>query len=140
MRIGDAAAAANLTPRALRYYEQQGLLVSRRTLSGHREYEKPDIRRLRTLRELLEAGLTIADVRSIAHLLDPMPFDPESRTGEPERCEVAEVSRRRLAELDDRIQRMTRLRDTLASRIADRFGELFEAPPCASGQDSDQAA
>ncbi|MEJ8650273.1 MerR family DNA-binding transcriptional regulator [Streptomyces sp. MS1.AVA.3] len=27
MRIGDAAAAAGMTPRALRYYEQQGLVT-----------------------------------------------------------------------------------------------------------------
>lgn len=128
MRIGDAAAAANLTPRALRYYEQEGLLAARRTPSGHREYEPRDIRRLRTLRDLLATGLTIADVRSIAHLLDAETTDIASQAGEPDRCEIAEVSLRRLAELDESIERMTRLRDTLASQIAQRFGELFHAP------------
>lgn len=43
MRIGDAAAAAGMTPRALRYYEQQGLVTARRTPSGHRVYDAEDI-------------------------------------------------------------------------------------------------
>lgn len=69
MRIGDAAAAAGMTPRALRYYEQQGLVTARRTPSGHRVYDEEDIRRLRAVRELRDAGLTVGDVRAFAHLL-----------------------------------------------------------------------
>ncbi|MFI0976358.1 MerR family transcriptional regulator [Streptomyces sp. NPDC021093] len=123
MRIGDAAAAAGLTPRALRYYEQQGLLMPGRAPSGHREYESQDVRRLRTVRELLEAGLTIADVRSLAHVLEgALSTDGHEDEGEAEHCEIGEVSMRRLAELDERIERLTRLREKLASRIADRFG------------------
>ncbi|MFI8642199.1 helix-turn-helix domain-containing protein [Streptomyces chartreusis] len=39
MRIGDAAAAAGTTPRALRFYEEWGLLPpARRTATGQREY------------------------------------------------------------------------------------------------------
>ncbi|MCT2593182.1 MerR family transcriptional regulator [Streptomyces sp. N2-109] len=133
MRIGEAAAAAALTPRAVRYYEQQGLLEARRTPSGHREYGLSDIRRLRTLRELLEAGLTIADVRSFAHVLDPAPAEGAAAVppadGAPESCEVRDVSLRRLADLEDRIDALTQLRDRLAAGIADRFGEAFDPAP-----------
>lgn len=137
MRIGEAAAAAALTPRAVRYYEQQGLLAAaRRTPSGHREYELPDIERLRILRELLDAGLTIGDVRSLAHLLGPAPLAvpaPDAAAAscpdaEPDRCEVRDVSLRRLADLDERIGQLTELRERLASRINNRFGEIFEPP------------
>ncbi|MFI5808486.1 MerR family transcriptional regulator [Streptomyces sp. NPDC051561] len=123
MRIGDAAAAAGLTPRALRYYEQQGLLTPGRAPSGHREYGSQDIRRLRTVRELLEAGLTIADVRSFAHVLErALSADGHEPEGEAEQCEIGEVGMRRLAELDERIERLTCLREKLTSRMADRFG------------------
>lgn len=140
MRIGEAAAAAALTPRAVRYYEQQGLLAAaRRTPSGHREYELPDIQRLRVLRELLDAGLTIGDVRSLAHLLGPAPAPapapqlapepvPADGTGPEDRCEVRDVSLRRLADLDERIDQLTELRERLAARINNRFGEIFEPP------------
>ncbi|MEK8171174.1 MerR family transcriptional regulator [Streptomyces sp. M19] len=40
MRIGDAAAAVGMTTRALRYYEQRGLLTARRTASGQRDYTR----------------------------------------------------------------------------------------------------
>ncbi|MFJ9415924.1 MerR family transcriptional regulator [Streptomyces sp. NPDC101227] len=124
MRIGDAAAAAGLTPRTLRYYEQQGLVTARRTPSGHREYDAEDIRRLRAVRELREAGLTVGDVRAFAHLLATMPDGgvPELIPKDPRagRCAVAEVvARRRLADLDARIARLSQLRGRLAARLGE---------------------
>ncbi|MGI5259926.1 MerR family transcriptional regulator [Streptomyces angustmyceticus] len=124
MRIGEAAAAAGMTPRALRYYEQQGLVTARRAPSGHRVYDAEDIRRLRAVRELRDAGLTVGDVRAFAHLLPTMPPGgvPElaPRGGDPERCSTVEtVARRRLADLDARIERLSRLRARLAARLGE---------------------
>ncbi|MEV0388155.1 MerR family transcriptional regulator [Nonomuraea sp. NPDC050643] len=129
MRIGEAAAAAGLTPRALRYYEQRGLLVARRTTSGHREYGHDDVCRLRTVRDLLGTGLTIGDVKAFAHVLD-MKFAPDGEgsgivTDDPGGCPPAEVAIRRLADLDERIGRLTDVRDRLADALAHRFGEVF---------------
>ncbi|MFG2829161.1 MerR family transcriptional regulator [Streptomyces sp. NPDC048434] len=130
MRIGDAAAATGMTPRTLRYYEQRGLVTARRTPSGHREYDAEDIRRLQAVRELREAGLTVGDVRACAHLLrtmapgegpDLLPKDPRSE------CSAAAeaVARRRLADLDARIERLSQLRARLAARLSG---------PCAPGE------
>ncbi|MFG2223845.1 MerR family transcriptional regulator [Streptomyces sp. NPDC050161] len=124
MRIGDAAAAAGMTPRALRYYEQQGLLTARRTPAGHREYDAEDVRRLRAVRDLREAGLTVGDVRAFAHLLHTLPPSglPELIPRDPgaQRCGAAEtVARRRLADLDDRIARLSQLRARLAARLGE---------------------
>lgn len=134
MRIGEAAAAARLTPRAVRYYEQRGLLAARRTPSGHREYSQDDVHRLRTVRELLDAGLTIGDVRAFAHVLD-MTFPPVGDGAmsagvvddEPGRCPVAEVTLRRLADLDERIEALTELRARLTEALNHRFAGLFLA-------------
>ncbi|WP_369358455.1 MerR family transcriptional regulator [Streptomyces sp. cg2] len=128
MRIGDAAAAPGLTPRALRYYEQQGLVTARRAPSGHREHDAEDVRRLRAVRELREAGLTVGDVRAFAHLLDTLPPEgvPEVIGGKrpgAERCAVAEAAaRRRLAELDGRIARLSRVRARPAARLGEPGG------------------
>ncbi|WP_331772228.1 MerR family transcriptional regulator (plasmid) [Embleya sp. NBC_00888] len=130
MRIGDAAAAAGLTPRALRYYEQEGLLRAGRSASGHREYEVEDVHRLSAVRRLLEAGLTIGDLKDFIDVLDmvfplhgePPGPGPRVRAGD---CPVAEVAVRRLAELDARIARLTEARTRLADALAHRFGDMF---------------
>ncbi|MFJ9406130.1 MerR family transcriptional regulator [Streptomyces sp. NPDC101393] len=124
MRIGDAATAAGMTPRALRYYEQQGLVTARRTPSGHRVYDAEDVRRLRAVRELRDAGLTVGDVREFAHLLRTMPANgvpdliPTGREAGP--CSAVEtVARRRLADLDARIEQLSLLRARLAARLGE---------------------
>ncbi|MFK0262168.1 MerR family transcriptional regulator [Streptomyces angustmyceticus] len=124
MRIGEAAAAAGMTPRALRYYEQQGLVTARRAPSGHRVYDAEDIRRLRAVRELRDAGLTVGDVRAFAHLLPTMPPGGVPglipRGAGAERCSAVEaVARRRLADLDARIERLSHLRARLAARLGE---------------------
>ncbi|MFD7551656.1 MerR family transcriptional regulator [Streptomyces sp. NPDC059578] len=125
MRIGEAAHATGLTPRALRHYEQQGLLRPGRTSSGHRVYTSAHLEQLHAIGELLRAGLTVADVRSFAHLLDSAAGDDGTADGEPGHCAVAEVSCQRLRELDRRIERLSLVRARLAARLADRFGDLF---------------
>ncbi|MGY0061091.1 MerR family transcriptional regulator [Streptomyces sp. LZ34] len=133
MRIGDAAAAAGLTPRALRYYEQRGLLTTRRTPSGHRDYTAEDVRHLRAVRELLTAGLTIEDVRALVAAIEALPANRRDRPapsepradGEPGLCTLPNmIVRRRLAYLDERIERLTELRDGLAQRVGGPLRDL----------------
>ncbi|MFB8128342.1 MerR family transcriptional regulator, partial [Streptomyces mirabilis] len=70
MLIGELAARAGTTTRALRYYEEQGLLESDRTTAGYRLYEPGAVRRVRNIRELLSCGLTVEDVKSLLAYLD----------------------------------------------------------------------
>ncbi|WOX15259.1 MerR family transcriptional regulator [Streptomyces sp. N50] len=128
MRIGDAAAALGVTTRTLRYYEQRGLVTARRTASGQREYGEEDVRRLHAVRELLDSGLTIGDVRLLIDILDALPDRPDVprvHTGPyAETCVVPQVAIRRLAELDARIRGLTEIRDRLADGLDLRFGVL----------------
>ncbi|WP_329261380.1 MerR family transcriptional regulator [Actinoallomurus sp. NBC_01490] len=120
MRIGDAAAAAGTTPRALRFYEQNGLLPPpRRTATGQREYGPRDVARIRIIRQLLSLGLTVADVRSCADRLDLFEGDTLPPYGDPAACDgTSGVVQRRIAALDEEIARLTRLRENLAARVA----------------------
>jgi DNA-binding transcriptional MerR regulator len=63
-RIGELARRAGVTPRAVRYYEQLGLLPPRGRADGaHRMYDEQDEARLREVlqvRDLL--GLSLADL------------------------------------------------------------------------------
>ncbi|MFF8955155.1 MerR family transcriptional regulator [Streptomyces sp. NPDC014894] len=121
MRIGDAAAAANTTPRALRFYEQRGLLPPPvRTASGQRVYGPDTIARVRVIRDLLALGLTVEDLRGCGdrlRLLAENPSLPCARARE----DSPGVAVRRLAALDAEIARLTELRDRLADRaLGDR--------------------
>ncbi|MFD5829560.1 MerR family transcriptional regulator [Lentzea sp. NPDC060358] len=57
MRIGELAEKAGVTPRALRYYEEMGLLSSTRTTSGQRIYDAAALDRVAVIQELYGAGL-----------------------------------------------------------------------------------
>ncbi|TYB49415.1 MerR family transcriptional regulator [Actinomadura chibensis] len=118
MRISDAAAAAGTTPRALRFYEQRGLLPPPdRTAGGQRRYGPAEVRRVRTIRVLLSMGLTVEDLRVCAdmlHLLDENGGAPPSPTA----CgRGSGVARRRLDALDAEIARLTGQRERLAARV-----------------------
>lgn len=58
MRIGEVAAAAGVSTRALRYYEEQGLLTSARSPSGQRRYAADTADRVRWIQSLYAAGLS----------------------------------------------------------------------------------
>ncbi|MEU3094275.1 MerR family transcriptional regulator [Streptomyces sp. NPDC006967] len=66
VRIGEVARGAGVSVRAVRYYEQQGLLVAERSPSGQRLYRQDTIARVRFFQQMYAAGLTS---RRIAELL-----------------------------------------------------------------------
>ncbi|MFJ6086949.1 MerR family transcriptional regulator [Streptomyces sp. NPDC092369] len=118
MRIGDAAAAAGTTPRALRFYEERGLLPPpSRTATGQREYGPGEVARVRVIRELLALGLTVEDLRSVADRIDVLVDNPRRRCGQPD-SEIpgSGVVDRRIAALDAEIDRLSGLRARLARR------------------------
>ena len=117
MRIGDAAAAAGTTPRALRFYEERGLLPPpARSASGQREYGPRHVSRVRLVRELLGLGLTVEDLRSCADRLHVLEEDSLPEYGGDGCVLTSGIVARRLAALDSEIARLTRLRDALAER------------------------
>ncbi|MER5193700.1 MerR family transcriptional regulator [Streptomyces sp. NPDC002755] len=118
MRIGDAAAAAGTTPRALRFYEERGLLPPpRRTATGQRDYGPDEVARVRVVRELLALGLTVEDLRSVGDRIDLLVENPRRRCGPPDSdVPGSGVVDRRLAALDAEIDRLSRLRAGLALR------------------------
>ncbi|WP_316525532.1 MerR family transcriptional regulator [Kitasatospora brasiliensis] len=126
MRIGDAAAAAGTTPRALRFYEQRGLLdPPARSASGQREYGPAEVARVRVIRQLLAVGLTVDDLASRAHRLDLLAEDPPVRcSASPGPDTYAPIVHARLATLNAEIARLTALRDKLAHHIATGGAEV----------------
>ncbi|GAB7048805.1 MerR family transcriptional regulator [Catenuloplanes indicus] len=65
MRIGELADRTGVSVRSLRYYEEQGLLESRRSAGGHRHYGEDSVERVAHLRQLYAAGLSSATIVSM---------------------------------------------------------------------------
>lgn len=57
MRIGEVAAAAGVSARALRYYEERDLLPAERSAGGQRHYTEAAVERVRLIQQLYAAGL-----------------------------------------------------------------------------------
>jgi DNA-binding transcriptional MerR regulator len=65
-RVGELAKATGLSVRTLHHYDEIGLLCpSDRTLSGHRQYDAADVRRLHHVLALRDFGLPLAEVRQV---------------------------------------------------------------------------
>lgn len=69
MRIGELAAAAEIPPETVRYYERRGLLAApQRSANGYRTYDDIALNQLRFIRTAQAAGLTLAEIRSVIEL------------------------------------------------------------------------
>ncbi|GHD42936.1 MerR family transcriptional regulator [Streptomyces galbus] len=116
MRIGELAKATGTTARALRHYEQAGLISSERAANGYRVYDERAVVRVGNIRCLLAAGLTLDDVRVFLPCLDgDVAAAPPSDRG-------LQVALRRLAVLDRRIAAQTEARDRLAAALRQAVG------------------
>jgi DNA-binding transcriptional MerR regulator len=79
VRIGDLAARSRVSVRALRYYEEQGLLASKRSESGQRHYADAAVSRVRLIQQLYGAGLSSKTIAELLPCVDAGVSTPESR-------------------------------------------------------------
>ena len=109
LTIGQVAARSGVTPSALRYYEQQGLVSAGRTSGGARRYPRSVLRRLAFVRAAQNVGLSLGEIREALGSL------PEGRP--PTARDWARLSRGWRDRLDEQIAALQRLRDGLTSCI-----------------------
>ncbi|MEU4626062.1 MerR family transcriptional regulator [Actinoplanes sp. NPDC023801] len=107
MRIGELADRAGVSVRALRYYEEQGLLYAQRSGSGQRHYSEPAVDRVQLIQNLYAAGLTSKTIADLLPCVDAGVSTPESRA-----ILVAERDR-----IEAQIAGLTHARDRLDALI-----------------------
>ncbi len=109
--IGELARASGLTVRALRHYDEIGLLTAGgRTAAGHRRYTESDLRRLYRVRALRALGLSLEEIAGV--LADPADDLVSLR-------ELLSTQLRGLEAHAERIQRLEHQIRGLLSRIDD---------------------
>ncbi len=122
MRIGELATRAGVSVRALRYYEEQGLLTSERSASGQRLYPEGAVFRVGTIQELYAAGLSSKSIRTMLPCVDNGQVTPEL---------LAWFSAER-EKLDRRIGDLVGTRDRLDAIIAASTESWQTGVPCRS--------
>lgn len=121
LKIQEVAAETGLTTRAIRYYEEIGLLEpAARSGGAYRLYDPSDLERLRYIKELRdEAGFSLA---AIGQLLE----DEAARERNRERFRATDDPRERRAILEDARARVDRQIATLEAK-AERLRSMIES-------------
>lgn len=113
MRVGELSKTTGVSTRALRYYEQQGLIRSQRRANGYREYGPEAVDVVAFIQDLFAVGLSSRLLREI------IPCAVGDSDGPPPADLLAQVKKVR----DDLVQQEQRLRSrrqTLDDYLADR--------------------
>lgn len=108
LRIGDLATRAGVSIDAVRYYERLKLLPrARRTSGGFRLFGADCVERIQFIRQAQELGLTLDEIKGLL------------ATGAAEECRsVRDLLRRKLAELDDKMQTLRDFRRSLSRHLS----------------------
>lgn len=127
LAIGEVCESTGLSPRTIRYYEEQGLLPGvRRRTGGRRVYGPDELERLRFIRRLKAMGFSLAEIRDLNAVYS---------IGGSTRAMLShldELLERRLCDVDERLVELTTLRDQIEkyrAHVASRAGAISEEDP-----------
>lgn len=128
--IGDLAKRTGTKVNTIRFYEDIGLMPQAvRTSGGRRTYGEAEVRQLGFIRHARDLGFSTDEIRSLIAL---------SANPDQDCNEAGAIARRHLASVEQRIARLTALRDALSAaaktceggRIADcRVMEAITTSP-----------
>jgi len=109
MRIGQLASATGVSRDTLRFYEEQGLIRSRRLDNGYRDYPDEVQELVSYIKTAQKLGFTLAEV---GNKLPAIWNAPEPGPA------ITQLLAEKLQEIDERIEGLRALREQLAARIA----------------------
>lgn len=109
LSVGQLAARSGVAVTALHFYESKGLISSQRNAGNQRRYPREMLRRVALIKVAQRLGLPLASIHAALQAL------PEGRT--PTAADWENLSEQWRSELDERITRLTELRDQLTGCI-----------------------
>ncbi len=105
LTVGEVSARSGVAVSALHFYEAKGLIESLRSEGNQRRYAREVLRRVAVIKAAQRVGIPLAEIRTALGAL------PSGRTPTTEDWRALSAGWR--ADLDARIERLTRLRDAL---------------------------
>lgn len=120
LSVGDVAERSGLAVSTLHFYEAKGLIRSWRTEGNQRRYSRDVLRRVAMIKVAQRTGIPLTEIRRALMAL------PDGRA--PTAGDWRKLSARWRADLNDRIERLTQLRDQLDSCIGCGCLSLGDCP------------
>lgn len=105
LTVGELALRSGVAVSTIHFYEAKGLIRSWRNSGNQRRFPREVLRRVAVIKVAQRTGIPLAEIKEALAAL------PEGRT--PTIEDWSELSARWRADLDRRIERLTRLRDRL---------------------------
>lgn len=104
-RSGEIARRAGVSTDTLRHYERKGLLAKpRRLVNGYRAYSTEALERVLLIQRALAVGFTLDELARLFRARD---------RGQPPCREVRAIARRKLVDLEQQLEDLTRFREDL---------------------------
>ncbi|MBD2868829.1 MerR family transcriptional regulator [Paenibacillus arenilitoris] len=112
MKISELSRLTNVSPRAIRHYEEKGLLTAGRLDNDYREFSESAVDRVRSIQLYLKLGFTADEIRSLFQCEVASPDDYEY-------CEeMQEIYEEKLRKVQSQIDSMLQLKRLLKRQVA----------------------
>lgn len=120
INIGAAARASGVSAKMVRHYESLGLLGGiARTDSGYRQYTQADVHTLRFIKRSRDLGFSMAEIAELVGL-----WHDRARAS----ADVKRIAQTHMDDLEQRIQAMQAMRQTLQNLLQHCHGD--QRPEC----------
>lgn len=118
--ISELAREFNITPRTIRHYEELGFFKPKRTPGGQRIFTNKEKARLKLIIRGKKYGFTLEEIYEMIRLFDI------DRTGIKQLEKTIEYGERKLKEVDERIEELTKMRQEMETLLCDFEKRLQE--------------
>lgn len=120
LAVGEVASRSGVAVSTLHFYESKGLIRSWRNAANQRRYPREVLRRVSVIKVAQRVGMPLSSIKAALDAL------PKGRT--PTEQDWRRLSASWHAALEERIERLTRLRDHLTGCIGCGCLSLKECP------------
>ena len=112
MKINDVIKEVNLSKRAIKYYEEEGLLEVQRNHNGYRDYSKENIETLKEISIYRKLGLSIQEIKEVQKSEDDAIF--------------ADILKKMESELTEKSNEVDALRKYIQTKNADELDQQLD--------------
>jgi MerR family Zn(II)-responsive transcriptional regulator of zntA len=119
-KIGDTTRILGVTPRTLRFYEEEGLVEPVRTPKGTRLYAKEDIERLQVVQLMTAVGIPLQEIKVLSRIRS------NSKTGDQASQNILST----LEEMREMVVEKIRLHQRLLKELDESAKKVSECAGC----------